>query len=290
MTEWQRNFFIDNWSRAFWKRSHNEVALHFEGNRDVLLVGFDSEFGNNKSKNWKPWGSEFAQEHDINYLGFSSVVPDWYLNPWFADQIQALVDEKFFDRFSRVVFAGHSMGGHGALRFSQYVDGAYLAAFSPQATLQPGRAKFDDRYETARRLPWRGGETDASSFEYAADRSVVFYDPYLKEDRAHAEILGRSGAQLLRTYYAGHGSLAFLKKIGISDEIMMALCFDTLTPEYFYELFRHRRTTPWFRKSLESYFSQRGRTKMVTRLEKAVQQIEQEFMTSRFQPNAKTNL
>jgi hypothetical protein len=287
MSDWQQNFFLENWSRALWKRDLNEAMLQFEGNRDVLLVAFDPESGNNKFKSWRPWGAEFAQEHDICYLGFSTIVPDWYLSTWVDEELKKLLNEGFFDRFSRVVFAGHSMGAHAALRFSQYVDGAYVAAFSPQITLEAGRADFDERFNEARRLPWRGAETDASTFEYDADHSWVFYDPQDDEDRQHAEALEKSGANLLRTYHSGHGSMAYLRRVGVANEILSIICFGTLKPLDFYRLLRNRRTVPWFRKSLEAYFNQKGRFEMVTRVQDAVSKIKTEFAESRFQPNSK---
>jgi hypothetical protein len=287
MSDWQKNFFIDNWARAFWKRDLNDVLLHFEGPRDVLLVGFDSEYGNNKSKNWRPWGADFAQENEINYLGVSTVVPNWYLSEWVNMQIQALVDKGFFDRFRRVVFAGHSMGAHGALRFSHYVPRSYVAAYSPQVTLQAARANFDTRFADASRLPWRDAATDVGNFSYNATRTLVLYDPYVPEDRAHAERLGTAGATLLRTYQAGHGSMAYLRKIGVGDEILQKICFDELTPREFYALFRHRRNTRWFQKALRTYYVQQGRDVMAERVDAAVTQANAKAGFSRFDPSAK---
>lgn len=287
MTDWQRKFFIESWSRCFWKRDYNAAALHFEGNRDVLFVGFDSQHGNSKSKNWRPWGAEFAQDQDISYLGFSTIVPDWYLDSWFDDQMSALVARGFFNRFSRVVFAGHSMGAHAALRFSPYVKGSYVAAFSPQYTLEKSRVPFDERYDAAWRLPWRGDETDASKHVYDPKRTFVFYDPYAAEDAQHAAAFGASGAHLLRTYHSGHGSLAYLRRVGVADEMLMAICFDALTDQEFYSLLRFRRTVPWFHKSLKEYFTQKKRPDMVARMENAVNNIEREFIESRFQPGVR---
>jgi pimeloyl-ACP methyl ester carboxylesterase len=290
MSDWQSNFFRENWTRAFWKRDLNHVCLHFEGHRDVLLVGFDSEFSNNTSANWTPWGSVFAQAQDVNYLGFSSIKSTWYLEPWVTEQIASLVEDGFFDRFSRVVFAGHSMGGYGALQFSALVPGAHVAAFSPQTSLEEDRAPFDTRYPQANRLPWQGDSTDAAMHRYDPMRSFVFYDPYLPEDAEHAARLQTVGAQLLRSYHSNHGSLVFLNRMGIATEIMRAICFDSFTPEDFYALFRHRRTMPWFRKSLEGYFKAKNRPEMLLRIARAHEQIDYEKLMSRHQPQAKAVL
>jgi len=283
MTDWQKHFFIKNWSRSFWKRDNNAAMLHFEGNRDVLFVGFDSEHGNSKRSNWRPWGAEFATLHDISYLGFSTIVPDWYLDGWFEDQISELARSGFFSRFSRVVFAGHSMGAYAALRFAPYIQGAYVAAFSPQYTLEQSRAAFDDRFDAASRLPWRGDDTDASAHVHNTQRTFVFYDPYAPQDAQHATKLETSGAHLLRTYHSGQGSLTYLRRIGIGDEILNAICFDMLTDAEFYRLLRFRRTTPWFYKSLKDYYTRNERPEMIDRMENAKKNIKQEFIESRFQ-------
>ena len=287
MSEWQKNFFIENWSRAFWKRDMNDALLHFEGTRDVLLVGLDSEHGNNKSKNWRPWGAEFAEMNEINYLGLSTVVPNWYLSPWFEDQIKSLKRDGFFDRFSRVIFIGHSMGAYGAMRLSRLVENAHVAAFSPQTTLEIGRADFDQRFEGADRMPWAGDQTDISAMRYDPSKVFVFYDPYVGEDRQHAERLETAGAKLFRTYSSGHGSMAYLRKMGIGDEVMQALCFGDLTTSAFYALARHRRMMPWFQKSLKRYFADRGRTAMVEKLEVAIDHAKQAAEDVRYQPDVK---
>ena len=287
MSEWQRKFFIENWNRALWKRDLNEAMLHFEGNRDVLFVAFDAEYGNNRLKDWRPWGAEFAQENDISYLGFSTIVPEWYLSGWADTEIKRLLEDGFFDRYSRVIFAGHSMGGHAALRYSKYVDGAHVAAFSPQISLEKGRADFDERFEDADRHPWRGDETDASTLTYDTDRSVVFYDPYCAEDRQHAEILEQSGARLLRTYHSGQGSMAYLRRVGVAGEVLQSLCFDTLDTSDFYQLMRKRRTVPWFRQSLKRYYTNKGRLDMATRVQDAFAQNKAELAESTFQPHSK---
>lgn len=287
MNEWQKNFFIKNWSVAFWKRNLNEALLHFEGPRDVLLVGFDSQYGNNRSKNWRPWGAEFAQEREMSFLGFSTVSPDWYLSDWFDKQVAQLVDDGFFERFSRVVFAGHSMGAHGALRFSSAVRGAYVAAFSPQVTLQPDRAGFDTRFETAQRLLWRDAATDISTYKFDPERTWVIYDPYTPEDRRHAERVEVAGVRLLRTYHSGHGSMAYLRKIGVADDVLDGICFDNFSPESFYSLLRYRRYVPWFHNALSSYYKARGREAMLAKLDAAVHRLRNEAAESRFEPTAK---
>lgn len=99
MSEWETKFYRAAWTRAFWKRHYNHVALHFEGHRDVLMVGFDSEFSSIASRNWAPWGSRFSQANDISYLGFSSNVADWYLDAWIEAEMSALIEDGFFPNF-----------------------------------------------------------------------------------------------------------------------------------------------------------------------------------------------
>jgi hypothetical protein len=287
MSEWQRKFFTENWSRALWKRDLNEAMLQFEGNRDVLFVAFDAVYSDNRHKNWRPWGAEFAQENDISYLGFSTIVPEWYLSTWVDGELKKLVEEGFFNRFSRVVFAGHSMGAHAALRYSHHVDGAHVAAFSPQVSLETGRADFDARFENAHRHPWRGDETDASTYAYDANRSLVFYDPYCAEDRQHAEILEQAGARLLRTYHSGQGSMAYLRRVGVANDLLVDICFDKIDPLSFYKLMRKRRTVPWFRKSLKDYYTGKGRLEMAERVQDAYAKNKGELADSQFQPHSK---
>lgn len=178
------------------------------------------------------------------------------------------------------------MGGHAALRFSRMVQGAYVAAFSPQTTLEAERVPFDDRYPDATRLVWRGDDTDVATHGFDRSRCFVIYDPYLPEDAWHADLLGVAGAQLLHSYYARHGSFLYLNRMGIADDLIQALCFGTLTPNVFYRLLRQRRTSPWFRGAVVKYFEDTKRSVMVTRAMRAFDNNHEELSNSRHNPKA----
>ena len=80
--------------------------------------------------------------------------------------------------------------------------------------------------------------------------------------------------------------MAYLRKIGVADEMLDELCFDIFSPEQFYSLLRYRRYGPWFHNALSSYYRTRGREAMLKRLDAAVRRLRKETAESKFKPTA----
>lgn len=67
-----------------------------------------------------------------------------------------LHNEQFLEQFENVVFYGASMGGYGASVFSAAAPGSKVIMISPQATIDPKKVPWENRYPKAKNQPFDG--------------------------------------------------------------------------------------------------------------------------------------
>ncbi len=269
-SDWIQKLHVRSWSEGRFERHLNNTLVHFKGNRDVLVVGFNSQFDIKKDGAvFHPWGSAYAMERDFSFLGFATHMPNWYRDGWPAQKINDLVTEGFFQQFRRVIFAGHSMGGYGALAHAPLVAGADVAAFSPQSTMDRDRVGFDDRFGRSHRLDWSGPGSDAADGLNAIPKVSLFFDPANVEDRRHADRLAGPSVQIYKTFMAGHSSFLFLNRMGVAQTLMDSIVEGTLDAPEFYAAYRNRKYLDWFRNALITHFERDERQTVVDRIKAA---------------------
>jgi len=209
----------------------------------VLYVGFDS-LGDVRShkRNRDHWGYGFAEKNGWSSLGVLSYRPNWFRIPRLYEELGHLAEERFFDRFQRVVFSGTSMGGYAACAFSSLAPGSTVVAFSPQSTLDPRVSNWDRRYPSGTAADWSGPYADAGRELRKAEKAWIVYDPNVKQDSMHAERLIGPATTLLRARYADHFSAQYLRQIGVLSGFVRECVNGDMTESRFYELYRSARS------------------------------------------------
>ena len=244
------------------KFARHSVAFVDHG-PDDLVVTFDNlaELGNT-GLHRGPWAYDFYAERGCSVMGVMARKGVWFRDRDLIDFLTSLSEDGFFKRFSRVLFTGNSMGGFGALAFAPLAPGADILAFSPQSTLDKAKVPWEPRYEKAWAADWSLPFSDAAEGVAAAGTATVIFDPYVSEDRQHAARITGANVQKLTAWYASHKSPVFLRRLDILKPISQAALSRQLTPKLFYDLYRARRTTPWYRNSLINHAKRRGHDKM----------------------------
>jgi hypothetical protein len=116
---------------------------------------------------------------------------------------------------------GSSMGGYAAVRFADAIGATHVLALSPQYSIDPRRVGADRRWWWDQRriafVPEHNGTITCAA------EVIVAYDPTLKLDRLHAELIRRDiRARFLKLDYAGHpvttvlGELQLLQKMAVA--------------------------------------------------------------------------
>ena len=218
-------------------------AAFFVPRGQTLVVTFD----NMKSREQPGPGYPFAF-HPLAKVGHShlgvvmSRRNDWFRHKAVDQFFDSLRARGFFDRFERIVFYGSSMGGYGALSFSAFCPGADVFAISPQSSLCPHHAPFEDRYKNGfSRGNWSGPFADGALAAHSARQVTVIYDPYEPLDQAHVDRLPQHNLTRLRTPFLGHVPARHLKHMGLMGTIARMGWDGTLTASAFREMRRQGR-------------------------------------------------
>lgn len=158
------------------------------------------------------FGESFLQASGISAIHVLGRGNDWYQYPdIFA--AAAVVRAAIAGATRRVAY-GSSMGGYAALRLADAVGADAVFALSPQWSIDPAIAPWENRWlQDAHRIRWMSALDGPLR---CAASSVLVYDPRQPHDRRHAEqIAGDVAAHLLPVPYCQHPATTFLAETGL---------------------------------------------------------------------------
>lgn len=248
---------------GFLEKTNRHSLMFVKRMRPVLLVSFDNLSNvSDSSSERSPWAYKFAMDHNVSHLGVFAHGKMWYRDPALISRMEQLAETGFFAGYERVVFAGSSMGAFAALVFASLVPGAHVLAFNPQSTLDPELVPWEKRYWIGRRQDWTLPLSDAKGALDRCGPVSVFYDPYYAPDHMHYERIQGPNVTPYKCWFSNHKSAVFLRKIDALKPLMFEGLFGEITPSMFYELYRRRRTLPWYSGSLQKYFTNTNRDHM----------------------------
>ncbi|GFE50713.1 hypothetical protein So717_24660 [Roseobacter cerasinus] len=220
----------------------------------VLFVTFDNLGSVGEYDPPQPWLHMRVQKLGFSILGLIARRKDWYRNADTPMLLTCLQEAGFFEQFERVIFTGTSMGGYAALTYSRLVPGAEVAIFSPQTTLNQQITPFEARFKYAlRKWDWDSPAfLDATEAVPKAARVLLFYDPFVPEDRAHAQRLLHPNVTHVKCRHFGHRALRQVKACGVLEDLFGAIGAGTFEATAFVRSLSHRRNLRPWRKALLS--------------------------------------
>lgn len=250
------------------KFDHHSLAYIDNGPRH-LVITFDNlaELGN-RTLMRSPWAHDFFDARGASVLGVMALRGIWYRDAGLISYLQDLSDKGFFTQFDKVLLTGNSMGGFAALAFAPLVPGADVLSFSPQTTLDKTIVPWETRFEKAWTADWHLPYSDAAAGLSAAGQVTVIYDPIFELDKLHAARIKGDNVRKLTAWYASHKSPVFLRRIEALKPITEAALAGELTADLFYDLYRARGQTYWYRNALKNTARARGHADLANRLEK----------------------
>ena len=128
--------------------------------------------------------------------------------------------QNFIRKYDSVYLYGTSMGGFGALIFSDYVTKPHILAYAPQSTLNPEKAPWDMRYPAAKNLDWHGKNADAADKLNITGKTLIVYDPFDPVDARHVARLPQDNIIHLKTPFLWHKTAKHLSHMGLLKEIL----------------------------------------------------------------------
>lgn len=243
-------------------------SAFFSDEGPVLLVSFESRAAIRGRPSQLPLGHEVARSAGHSSLTLIHDAPVDAGPSWFRDRavyayFDRLVDEAFFEDFDRVIFYGAGPGcGYAAAAFSVAAPGATLLALQPQATLDPLRAGWDQRFRAHRRLDFTDRYGYAPDMTEGLGRGFVVFDPAQREDAVHAALFARPHVTLLPCRFLGPEIELSLYEMRILEPILADAYDGTLSAARFWDHYRARRNHRRYQRALAAQCAERGRPRL----------------------------
>ena len=176
------------------------------------------------------FGEGFLASRGVNAVHILSRDNEWYLLPDIELALEAAA--KAVASFERVSVYGSSMGAYAAMRFGGLAGATTAIALSPQFSLDPRVAPFENRWEL-----------DARRLDYEIERRLarkgfvpsayVFYDP-TDRDARHVELFRPSVAiHDVRLPDCGHPVTGFLAEVRLLERAVLEAAEGKFDPAAF---------------------------------------------------------
>lgn len=217
----------------------------------TLLVSFESIQSARARPGQMPLAHDIAAARGWSHLCFISDGETWFRDPAVYAHFDALVDDAFFDGYSRILFYGAGMGGYAACAYAVAAPGAQVLALNPRATLDPAQAGWDKRDISRRRLDFTSRYGYAPDMLESAGHVTVIHDSSIPEEAMHAALFRGDFITRLSTPYLGDKIETALINLGILPDLIEAAMKGKLGVEDFAKLWRARRDyAPYLRAIL----------------------------------------
>jgi hypothetical protein len=244
---------------GFYRWLGRHGAAFVDRGEDQLIVTFDNlhVVGDTRPER-DPWAAKFCADRGHSHLGVISQASDWFRDPDLITFLEGLAADGLFRRFRRVCFAGTSMGGFGALTFSALAPGSTVIAFSPQSTLKKDLVPWERRFGKGRAANWSLPYSDAAEAVASASQIYLIYDPFHRQDRAHADRLSGPNVTRLRAFGMGHKTALTLNRLDLLKRVLEEAITGVLAPADFYRSIRTRKTLYLYREAMAGHLAARG--------------------------------
>lgn len=223
-------------------RKHAAILIK---RKPTLLVSFETHARIAElSPEAHPLGWTMVKGLEWSHLCVVSEDDTWFRDSRVYGFFDRLIDDAFFDPFEQVIFYGAGSCGYAAAAFSVAAPGAKVVMLRPQATLDPERAEWDDRYLRMRRTSFTDRFGYAPDMLDGAAEAVLLYDPEVELDAMHAALFAHPNLLRFRTRHLGYRIEAELLQMRVLLRILAQVAGGKLTRASLGRLFRARRNAP----------------------------------------------
>lgn len=246
---------------SFHRLGPSHHAVFIDAGRS-LLVTFETQDAARRNPGAVPRGFTFAARNGWSLMAFLSDGETWFRDPALWGTFDRLIHDGFFEDFDRVLFLGEGSSGYAACAYSVAAPGARVLALRPQATLDPRVVGWDTRYPEARHRDFTSRFGFAPDMLEGASQAHVLYDPMHGPDAMHAALYRRPNVALLPCPHSGTRLQVLLDQMQIGRPLVEAAMDGRLDRLAFARLWRARRESPAYLRSLLDTLEQSGRPRL----------------------------
>lgn len=219
---------------------NHSAILTDEGS--TLLVTFERAADlRTEEGNGDPLGWSVVAENGWSHLCLLAHEDSWFRDKAVFGYFDRLVEDGFFEEFEKVVFYGAGMCGYAAAAFSVVAPDVTVIAVQPQATLDPARAEWDQRFPAMRRTSFTDRYGYAPDMVEMAEDVFIFYDPELPEDSMHASLFDGENIHRILCRRMGENIGETLEKMDVLPELIELAGASALDAQTCHEILRARR-------------------------------------------------
>ncbi|WP_267389699.1 tetratricopeptide repeat protein [Sphingomonas sp. GC_Shp_3] len=185
------------------------------------------------------FGEEFLLANGISAIHVLGCGNDWYQYNDIFDAM-AVVREATASAKRKITY-GSSMGGYAALRLADAVAADGVLALSPQWSIDPSRAPWEDRWpQDAQRVQW----IDTINGDFLCRTCpVLVFDPHVALDLRHVtQISAGTPSVLVPVPYSGHPASTFLGEVSLLRPLLEDVLNDRFDPKAMSRAIRERRS------------------------------------------------
>ena len=271
---WLSDLRLSGQAHGFYHSMPNYACTYVARSREHLLVSFDNLASVRENPvSREPWGYNFVRKEGWSHLGILSYVPGWFRDIDLHRYLLSLRDSGFFEQFDQVTMFGTSMGGYGAAAFASLAPGCRVAAFSPQSTLSPQLAAWDQRYPTGKQAKWDGLFADAAIESRHAEQVWLFYDPAVPHDLRHIQRFESKNVIPVPLRHANHKTALMLKNGRILSSVMRDIVHGQASLAGIMHAYRACRVLPEYVESLSARAKRTGGAERVKRVDRALAKL-----------------
>ena len=205
--------------------SEHLVVYLSQGRDDLGVITFAPMASQAQTNGF--WGERPLNRLGVTAVGFVSKAPNWFPAGDMAAAASAV--RSHLSRCRNVISYGTSMGGYGALKYSNLLSANFALSFSPQYSIKESELMGKDRRFTEFYRPELHGESMAVKEEDVCRRAFVFYDPYFRVDKLNAELIGNACPRVTDVV-VGHTGHAVIELFA-SGERLQTLFWNCLRDE-----------------------------------------------------------
>lgn len=265
--EWKNRLIAQADENGMHQQLDEQHFATFIDQKSTLLVTFETIQGIRAlSESAQPFGFELVKALGWSHLCILSDGDTWFRNGHIYEFFDQLIDDGFFEEFDRVLFYGAGPCGYAAAAFSVAAPGATVVVVQPQATLDPGRTEWDDRFPQMRRTSFSDRYGFAPDMLDAANQAFVIYDPRQELDAMHATLFARSNVTRLRMRGMGGALQTRMVEMRLLFRILTLAGRGHLSQHAFSRLYRTRRDNSAYLHALRARLEKDERYYLLTML------------------------
>ncbi|WP_289043266.1 phosphoadenosine phosphosulfate reductase [uncultured Aliiroseovarius sp.] len=211
----------------------------------------------------EPLGWKLVQENGWSNLCLLADGPTWFRDPAVYSYFDRLVEDGFFEEFEKVVFYGAGMCGYAAAAFSVVAPDVTVIAVQPQATLDPARTPFEDRFPAAMHRDFTSRYAYAPDMVEPAQDVFILLDPTIPQDVAHAALFQGDHIHRIISRHFGAKLGRAMVNMCVTQTLVDQAGSDGLTELDCYRALRLRRQHMPYLRALLSTAEARGQPHLV---------------------------